>query len=108
MGLSCAPRQFASQRTDSATGVATDVVIDSARVGVTKPDAAIFLAALERLDCSPGEVVFVGDNPIRDMAAAKALGMPHVWLNTLDPDRTPCCENDPVIRSLMALRDILL
>jgi HAD superfamily hydrolase (TIGR01509 family) len=82
-------------------------VIDSARVGVKKPNAAIFEAALERLGCSPQEAVFVGDNPIRDMAPAKALAMPHVWLNTLDPGRVPCCENDPVIRSLTALVDIL-
>jgi HAD superfamily hydrolase (TIGR01509 family) len=82
-------------------------VIDSARVGVTKPNAAIFEAALERLNCSPQEAIFVGDNPLRDMAAAKALAMPHVWLNTLDPDRLPCCEDDRVIRSLTALADIL-
>jgi len=84
-----------------------DVVIDSARVGVTKPDAAIFLAALERLDCSPEEAVFVGDNPIRDMAAAKALGMPHVWLNTLHPERRACCEEYAIIRSLKERAQIL-
>jgi putative hydrolase of the HAD superfamily len=82
-------------------------VIDSARVGVAKPHAAIFEAALERLNCSPQEAVFVGDNPIRDMAPAKALAMPHVWLNTLEPDRQPCCEHDPVIRSLMEVAEIL-
>jgi HAD superfamily hydrolase (TIGR01509 family) len=84
-----------------------DVVIDSARVGVTKPHAAIFEAALERLNCSPEQAVFVGDNPVRDMAAAKALGMPHVWLNTLHPERRACCEGDAIIRSLTELAQIL-
>jgi HAD superfamily hydrolase (TIGR01509 family) len=84
-----------------------DVVIDSGRIGVAKPHAAIFEAALERLNCSPEEAIFVGDNPVRDMAPAKALAMPHIWLNTLNPDRPPCCQDDPVIQTLMALREIL-
>ena len=82
-------------------------VIDSARIGVAKPHPAIFKAAFERLNCSPDQAVFVGDNPIRDMAAAKALAMPHVWLNTRDPNRQACCEGDPVIRSLLELAEIL-
>ncbi len=82
-------------------------VIDSARIGVAKPHPAIFRAAFERLNCSPDQAVFVGDNPVRDMAAAKALTMPHVWLNTLNPDRPPCCENDRVIQSLTTLGEIL-
>jgi len=84
-----------------------DAVIDSARVGITKPHAGIFEAGLERLGCSPQQAVFVGDNPVRDMRAARALAMPHVWLNTLHPDRQPCCEDDQVIRSLTELAEIL-
>ena len=85
-----------------------DTIVDSARVGVTKPDPAIFARALEDMNCLPGEAVFVGDNPVRDMQAAKALGVPHIWLNTLEPHRPPCCEGDEVIHSLMALTDLLL
>jgi HAD superfamily hydrolase (TIGR01549 family) len=84
-----------------------DTVIDSARVGVSKPQPAIFQAAVEKLGCLPEQVVFVGDNPVRDMAPAKALAMPHVWLNTLHPERQACCEDDRVIRSLLELRGIL-
>jgi HAD superfamily hydrolase (TIGR01549 family) len=84
-----------------------DTVIDSARAGVSKPQPAIFQAAIEKLGCPPGQVVFVGDNPARDMAPAKALAMPHVWLNTLHPERPACCQDDRVIRSLLELRQIL-
>ncbi len=84
-----------------------DTVIDSTRVGVIKPDPAIFGRALENLNCLPGEAVFVGDNPVRDMEGAKALAMPHVWLNTLHPERPACCEDDPIIRSLLALPGVL-
>ena len=83
-------------------------VIDSARVGITKPNAGIFLAALEQLGCAPGQAVLVGDNPVRDMRGARALAMPHIWLNGLNPDREPCCEGDPVIRSLAELGEIVL
>ena len=82
-------------------------VIDSARVGMSKPQPAIFQAAVSQLGCLPEQVVFVGDNPLRDMAPAKALAMPHVWLNTLHPERPACCEDDHVIRSLLELRDLL-
>ena len=82
-------------------------VIDSARVGLSKPQPAIFQAAVEKLGCLPEQVVHVGDNPVRDMAPAKALAMPHVWLNTLHPERRACCADDHVIRSLLELREIL-
>jgi HAD superfamily hydrolase (TIGR01509 family) len=84
-----------------------ETVIDSARVGVSKPQLAIFQAAVDQLGCLPEQVIFVGDNPVRDMAPAKALAMPHVWLNTLHPERQACCEDDQVIRSLLELREIL-
>jgi HAD superfamily hydrolase (TIGR01509 family) len=84
-----------------------DVVIDSARLGIAKPNAGIFKAALELLGCAPEQAVFVGDHPVRDMGGARALSMPHVWLNTIHPERKPCCDGDPVIRSLTGLEEIL-
>lgn len=80
-----------------------NVVVDSARVGQTKPHPGIFLAALEQLDCAPGEAVFVGDNLVRDMGGARALAMPHIWLNGFEANRAPCCDGDRVIRSLTEL-----
>jgi putative hydrolase of the HAD superfamily len=83
------------------------VVIDSARLGIAKPSSGIFQAALDRLDCAPEHAIFVGDHPVRDMGGARALAMPHVWLNTLHPEQRPCCDGDPVIRSLTELEEIL-
>jgi FMN phosphatase YigB (HAD superfamily) len=82
-------------------------VIDSARIGIAKPSSGIFKEALERLGCAPEEAIFVGDHPVRDMGGARALAMPHIWLNTLQPERKPCCVGDPVIRSLTELEKIL-
>lgn len=84
-------------------------MIDSARVGVMKPDAKIFQAALDRLDVAPGEAVYIGDNPYRDMQGAKGIGMPHIRLigaNRLRPET--CCPGDPVIRSLEELVPYLM
>jgi len=84
-------------------------LIDSNRVGVTKPDPKIFLSALERLGVSAGEAVFVGDNVYRDMEGARNLGMPHILLAAeTNPDPKSCCPGDPVIRSLEELRPLLL
>ncbi len=51
-----------------------DVVIDSCRVGVRKPDPRIFALALEALGVDPPHVLFVDDQP-GNVAAAAALGM---------------------------------
>jgi FMN phosphatase YigB (HAD superfamily) len=83
---------------------AIEVAVDSTRLGCKKPDPRIFRAALEALDAEPGQAVFVGDSPTRDMQGARAIGMRHVWLRPADaPGRVPCCPDDPIIPRLAAL-----
>jgi putative hydrolase of the HAD superfamily len=83
-----------------------DVVVDSTRVGTTKPDARIFRHAIDALGVSPSEATFIGDSPSRDMAGARAMGMRHVWLT---PERSahPCCPGDRVIARLADLEPVL-
>src|SRR5437588_12697387 len=52
-----------------------DVMVISGKEGIEKPDPAIFRLALERLGMAPEEVVFVGDHPRVDVAAATRIGM---------------------------------
>jgi putative hydrolase of the HAD superfamily len=54
---------------------AVDAIVVSAEVGALKPDAAIFLAALEQLRREPHEAVFVGDSLETDVLGARAAGM---------------------------------
>jgi putative hydrolase of the HAD superfamily len=84
------------------------VLVDSSRVGCRKPDPRIFQAALEPLGVTPARALFVGDSLTRDMAGARALGMPHVWLSPAPapPDR-PCCPGDRTVRALVDLEGIL-
>ena len=84
------------------------VIVDSARVGLLKPDPRIFRAAAETLGVEPGRTVMIGDSLARDMAGARAAGMAHIWLAP-DPARQgrPCCPGDRVIGSLRDLEELL-
>ena len=85
------------------------VVVDSARVGVLKPDPRIFQHALDALGVEASHATFVGDSLSRDMGGALAMAMPHIWLigETVSEPRA-CCPHDPVIRSLEELQGLLL
>jgi putative hydrolase of the HAD superfamily len=84
------------------------VIIDSAEAGCVKPDPRIFRMALDALGLAPGDALFVGDSLPRDMAGARAAGIPHVWLAADGrEDRRPCCPGDRVIPSLTALGKML-
>ncbi|MDP3980649.1 MAG: HAD family hydrolase [Chlamydiota bacterium] len=84
-------------------------VIDSNRVGFTKPDPEIFYCALKALNVNPSNAVFVGDSLKRDMLGAKAIGMAHIFLSPIN-DKTSssvnCCPH-PVIHQLSTLLELL-
>lgn len=54
--------------------------IYSCDVGYRKPNSRIFDEALERIDCEPAEVVFIGDKRDADVAGAESAGLHAVWL----------------------------
>jgi len=56
------------------------LVIDSALVGVRKPDPAIYSLAARRLDLPPDAILHVGDSWERDVVPARLLGMRAAWL----------------------------
>jgi putative hydrolase of the HAD superfamily len=63
-----------------------DDVLSSAEVGHSKPDQAIFVAALERAGLHAGEVVHIGDSVEEDVAGARAAGIEAVLLRRLEAD----------------------
>ncbi len=84
------------------------VIVDSRRVGVCKPDPAIFTHALQKLGHEPGETMMVGDSFERDIVPAKQLGMKTAWLEGAESRDCP----DPTLvdfrlRSLGDLRAAL-
>jgi putative hydrolase of the HAD superfamily len=56
-------------------------IVISGKEGVEKPDPAIFRLALERSGLPAGEVLFVGDHPDVDVAAAGRAGMTGVLVD---------------------------
>jgi FMN phosphatase YigB (HAD superfamily) len=61
---------------------------------------------VDALRVAPAEATFVGDSLSRDMAGARAMGMPHIWLAG-GAAGTACCAGDRVIRTLIDLEGVL-
>jgi putative hydrolase of the HAD superfamily len=57
-----------------------NVILDSAIVGLRKPDPKLFALALERLKLPAEAIGFVGDSYERDILPAKSLAMKTFWL----------------------------
>lgn len=57
-----------------------DNIIESAVVGVRKPDPRIFNLGVEALGLKPDEVLVVGDSYDKDIVAAKKAGCRTVWM----------------------------
>ena len=78
-------------------------VIESAVVGVRKPDPRIFLMGVEALQLDPSQVTVVGDSLSKDILPARRAGCQTVWLKgegwTKD-EETMASEADRIIRSL--------
>ena len=60
-----------------------DAVVLASDAGAAKPDPALLRFALARVGCAAGEALCVGDDPERDLAPARALGMPAVDVREL-------------------------
>ena len=94
-------------REPPAAGVTMGVILDSAVVGVAKPDPEIFRLALDALGVpAGGTVLHVGDSLRYDVAGALAAGLQPVHM---DPyGFCPVPDGHPHIRSLAELADTAL
>lgn len=86
-------------------------VVESAVVGIRKPDPQIFALGVEALDLAPDEVVVVGDSYSKDIVPAHTIGCHTVWLkgqgwNVADePDDTSCADN--IITTLSQVLEVV-
>jgi len=90
-----------------------DVILDSVRVDINKPDPKIFHIALNKLKLPPEQVGFVGDSFCNDILPAKKIGMQTFWLKgtyPYIPDDIEAPERfiDTTITALTELEDLLL
>ena len=58
--------------------------LTAADVGAQKPDPALFRGALDWCGVTPEAALHLGDDPYRDVEAARNLGMEAVWINRGD------------------------
>lgn len=59
-----------------------DEIIVSGDYELFKPDTAIFEIMQGKLGCSPGEIVYVGDNPVNDVEGARNSGWKTIWIRS--------------------------
>lgn len=82
-------------------------IIESAVVGVRKPDPAIFALGVDALGMKPGEVLVVGDSLRKDILPAESLGCRVAWIKgkgwTPDED---AATHPSVIKKLSDLLDV--
>jgi putative hydrolase of the HAD superfamily len=66
-------------------------IVTAAAVGAAKPDPAPFRVALEQLGVDAGRCVHVGDDPVTDVAGARAAGLSAVLIDRTGraPDSLP-------------------
>ena len=79
-----------------------DFAFSAEDVGEPKPGLALFLRALEHTGVSAENMVYVGDDPLLDVAAASQAGLKTVWL---DSGKKPAgdCAPDQIINDIREL-----
>lgn len=83
-------------------------VIDSAEVGIRKPDPDIFQLAIDRMGLSPSEIWVVGDSFRKDIAPALTLGCKGIWVKGIGWDaKGEDFDYQPNVTSILQLYDVL-
>lgn len=59
------------------------VIVSADEVGLSKPDPAPFLHALERAGAEPQHTLHIGDHPVDDIQGAQGVGLHTLWFNRL-------------------------
>ena len=75
-------------------------VVESAKVGVRKPDAAIFELGVKALELNPEEVLVVGDSIKNDINPAKKIGCHTLLIEGKGWDGTPVNHDGDSIKNL--------
>lgn len=84
-------------------------IIESAVVGVRKPDPQIFRLGVEALGMQPGEVCVVGDSFSKDIQPAQAIGCQTIWIEgeTFKPEQVDRALPTHIVHDLTQLRELL-
>ena len=84
-----------------------EVIIVSGAVNRRKPNPEIFTQALEKMQVTPKEGIFVGDTVDADVKGPKDVGMKTVYINRRPQKELEQYKPDFIIKSLTELPEIL-
>ena len=82
-------------------------IIESAEVGLRKPDPAIYKLCIEKTGLTPKETVIIGDSYKNDIKPAITLGCQSIWLKGKGwDDKDEAIEHPYIIKDFSELKDI--
>lgn len=92
-----------------AIGLASHFTVSVAahRIGIGKPDPAIFLRACEQLQIAPADAIYVGDDLQLDIEGAQNAGLRAIWINRFARELPPHINPDATCTTLLELEDWL-
>jgi HAD superfamily hydrolase (TIGR01549 family) len=86
-----------------------DIIVESAKVGISKPDKRLLLYAFDKMGISPYNSIVVGDSYKKDIIPAKQIGCSTIWLKGKgwkdNPIATPFA--DDIITDIQQIRKII-
>jgi len=84
-------------------------VIESAEVGLRKPNPELYQLGIEKLGFRPNETVIIGDSYKNDIQPANILGCPSIWLRGKGwDDRDEALEHPCIIQDFSELTHLLI
>lgn len=84
-----------------------DSIVESAVVGVRKPDPAIFALGVKALNLPAENIVVIGDSHTKDIVPAEKNGCSTIWLKGLGwGDDEKDASADIIITDFMELKDV--
>lgn len=85
-----------------------DYIVESAVVGIRKPDSQIFTLGVQALDLKPEETVVIGDSYSKDIEPGKKAGCNTIWLNPKMNKEQDCSLADEIITNFTTLKKIFI
>jgi HAD superfamily hydrolase (TIGR01509 family) len=76
-------------------------------VGAPKPAPDLFHAALAHTGCEPAQMVYVGDDPIKDVDAANEVGLHTIWMRSKSKPIEGESRPDETIEDIRALPEAI-
>jgi len=77
------------------------------QVGAPKPAPDLFHAALAHTGCEPTQMVYVGDDPIKDVDAANEVGLHTIWMRSSSVSVKGNSNPDETINDIRELPDAI-